>query len=614
MWKIFLLLLCILSSCHNPTKLDAVLDFAGANRNELEKVLIHYKDSGLKYDAARFLIENMPYYYSHQGVALDSAKMALMTADSHGIISNTLIERWSSPDSLSKIYDAHVISADYIIRNIDHAFVNWKRRSWNKYLSFEDFCELLLPYRIGDEPLEDWRSAYEKRYAFLLDSIYKGTDVIEATTAICQQLKKEGFVYNWEFSTPHLGASFLLDHRAGTCEDACDLTIYVLRALGIPVAIDCYTYSPETRKGHTWNVVRDTTGAYLGVWFTERLPERGKIYSDGRKAGKVFRKQYAAPFYKDVSSEYYSDTLELDIHDNSLEQVYLGVFHPDGWVPIDCKPVMDGKVMFPNIESKAEYILLKNSDDKFVTIGYPFYFDGHSVSHYIPDLSQKETVRLYRKQTLFSWIWHYLWELDGGIFEFSNQEDFSKIEYAYKVRGVPPTCHNGFVCSPSVICRFIRYRAPKGRNTDIAELCFWDSNALIDPVSVKGERPETSKSQIEKAFDKEILSSYTTIVPGATLFMDFGREVEIDSVAFVARNDDNYIRIGDTYELFYFSGKNGWVSLGRKTAVVPWLEYDNMPEGALFHLRCLTRGVEEQVFHVENGKQVFVSNQGVPIE
>ena len=34
-----------------------------------------------------------------------------------------------------------------------------------------------------------------------------------------------------------------------------------------------------------------------------------------------------------------------------------------------------------------------------------------------------------------------------------------------------------------------------------------------------------------------------------------------------------------------------------------------MPKGALFHLHCLTRGEEEQVFHIENGVQVFVRRQ-----
>lgn len=38
-----------------------------------------------------------------------------------------------------------------------------------------------------------------------------------------------------------------------------------------------------------------------------------------------------------------------------------------------------------------------------------------------------------------------------------------------------------------------------------------------------------------------------------------------------------------------------------------------MPKGALVHLHCLTRGEEEQVFHIENGVQVFVSNQAEPV-
>lgn len=40
--------------------MEYALEFAGENRGELEKVLEHYNDSGLKQDAARFLIEICP--------------------------------------------------------------------------------------------------------------------------------------------------------------------------------------------------------------------------------------------------------------------------------------------------------------------------------------------------------------------------------------------------------------------------------------------------------------------------------------------------------------------------------------------------------------------------
>lgn len=62
------------ASCGRNERLEYALDFAGSNRAELEKVLEHYADSGLKYKAACFLIENMPRYYAYEGEKLDSLR------------------------------------------------------------------------------------------------------------------------------------------------------------------------------------------------------------------------------------------------------------------------------------------------------------------------------------------------------------------------------------------------------------------------------------------------------------------------------------------------------------------------------------------------------------
>ena len=69
--------------------------------------------------------------------------------------------------TLKKVYDAKVIKAEFLIHHIDQAFEVFEKRSWNKYLPFDDFCELILPYRIGDEPLEEWRGWYRERYESL---------------------------------------------------------------------------------------------------------------------------------------------------------------------------------------------------------------------------------------------------------------------------------------------------------------------------------------------------------------------------------------------------------------------------------------------------------------
>ena len=54
--------LVLLCSC--DARLNSALDQAGSNRDEMEKVLEHFKDDPdtLKYSAAVFLIENMPYH------------------------------------------------------------------------------------------------------------------------------------------------------------------------------------------------------------------------------------------------------------------------------------------------------------------------------------------------------------------------------------------------------------------------------------------------------------------------------------------------------------------------------------------------------------------------
>lgn len=87
----------------------------------------------------------------------------------------------------------------------------------------------------------------------------------------------------------------------------------------------------------------------------------------------------------------------------------------------------------------------------------------------------------------------------------------------------------------------------------------------------------------------------------------FWKVVTIDNFMYMPRNDDNFVRIGDCYELFYW-GEGCWNSLGKKMAEKPFLPYDGIPSGALLYLHDSTRGEEELIFHMEDGKQVFVSD------
>ena len=62
--------------------------------------------------------------------------------------------------------------------------------------------------------------------------------------------------------------------------------------------------------------------------------------------------------------------------------------------------------------------------------------------------------------------------------------------------------------------------------------------------------------------------------------MDFGKVVTIDNFMYMPRNDDNFVRIGDYYEL----GRGLLELIGEENAEKPFLPYDGIPSGALLYL------------------------------
>lgn len=282
-----ILLTITLGACssENDKRIQYALKRAGDNRVQLEQVLEHYKDSGLKYKAACYLIENMPYYYGYDGALIDSMKSTLAKAleFKNCILPDEFKNKWQAIDyrGQRKVYDVEVVRADYLIRHIDHAFRIWNRRPWSKDYSFEDFCEWVLPYRISDEPLEEWREEYYSYFADSVASLYKGGGMRGWINAVSDAVVSK-FGYTTDFRLPHVGAKFLLHHRIGACRERNDFLVYVMRSLGMPVTIDKYYYSPSNQSSHTWNAVRDSIGGLIPVWDLFRLTE-----SDGRKKGKV---------------------------------------------------------------------------------------------------------------------------------------------------------------------------------------------------------------------------------------------------------------------------------------------------------------------------------------
>lgn len=620
---IILAVLTVVACTGRKSKLDEALKEAKSNRSELLKVLEHYKNDSLKLKAAIFLIENMPGYTAYHYKYIDSIQALKKEWIKNGFVKagdiKKMEQEWLKPDIRK---DIEHITADFLINNVDDAFQAWHERPWGKYIPFDVFCEYILPYKVKQEPLEEWRKAYKQRYSFLLDSIYTGTDVIEATKTICEYLKMEDFHHTHIFNTTSAGPGFALNYRIGKCMDELELTMYVMRALGIPVNIDYYPFSPESLNNHAWCVVRDTTNENASFYFTENIPIRGYRGGEFRKMCKIYRqtcaKQLDGSRQKDVSDEYFKDTLTIDIpNTKKTGNLYLGVFNRDKFCPIAKSTVNGNNVSFGHVEANCIYIILSKEGKEFRPFTDPFIFDGKQLKYFSTNNERKEAqdIKIYRKFPFFAWNKDRMYRIIDSKFEGSNTIDFSHPHILYHICDTPKVCFNKFTLPNKQKFRYVRYKVRKNAFLELAELHFYQDQQEVKPVNIVACEPyyaNDDEFKLANCFDYDPLTYFLSKKEGQELIFDFGSEVLINKILCIPRNDDNFIRPGDTYELFYWGKNKKWISLGKQKAKGVYLEYKNIPRNALLFLHDETRGKEEEVFFLKNGEQFFVNS--LPID
>lgn len=608
---------CIWESCTSNRHLEELLQKAGSNRPELEKVLEYYKNDKKKTKAARFLIENMGDCYTTVAPLIDSLKVLKRMITEHGMDTDwtdSVCRVWNnrSYGKSRKIYDVEVITAQYLIENIDMAFDVWEKRPWAKYYSFDEFCRYILPYRIGDEPLEQWRGKYYKKYAGKVDSIYLGSDIVKKIQAIRTIFKDEGFSWNDKLpELPHLGPLFLFENRLGGCLESCDYSVYLLRALGIPAATDSYLISPHTTGGHYWTVVRDTTGLLVPFWLMETEVTRGG--NDGRAKGKVYREEFGGEL-RDVTADYFGKNqakIKIACPDD-VKQIYLCVFSQGEHVPI-AETKRKGKiVVFKNLEPNIRFIPMYYSKEhiqKFA--GYPFYIDsiGRTVS-LIPDTLTKRNAVLWRKYPHHDYEKERLYRMAGTCMEGSLFTDFRNAQTLLTLPKRPRSCRQLISIENNTEIRYIRWNAkPAKHYVMAAEIAFYnkEDGGIIPYTFIEIPEPDGRLYGPEKMQDGDILTCYQAKKDGEHfLIFDLGKSCKIGSMLYIPRNDDNYIASGELYELFYHNGTEGWISLGKQMGISDSLIYENIPSNAMLWLRNLTKGREEQQFILgERGEQMF---------
>jgi Transglutaminase-like superfamily./F5/8 type C domain. len=644
MKKLFVLLIVILSSCsHYPARVENTLKLAGENRRELEKVLNYYKrDVGdsLKYKAAVFLITNMTNNHSRDcqllrdlyekiDVEQPLRNIAQMKQyyDSLFIVNNFRL------DDMKKYEDLRYITSEYLINNIEKSFQAWTS-PWAKDLSFDEFCEYILPYRVGDELLEDWREDYAKSFEYLLDSFnYVNKD--SALVEICMAFSKLYYHtenYFYPIDVPFIRPSTLKSIKTGICMNYTSAFVYMARSLGIPVVVDYIPQWAEYRMGHSWaSIIYQGKSIDFAIG-EEALPGEHlnkfnygltKVYRntyklqptslfiiapDRNKLPRTFRN----PKIIDVTKKFIPvmDVFIENLSCPNNEYVYLSVFDNKNWIPIAWAKAEKNQTTFPDVGYPAVFLPVSYDGYNNVPIHVPILINKvGEIRQLKPDKKQTQTVILKRKFRNHEPL-QWLEKMKGGHFELSNNSSF-KDTYRIDIPSTMECSYNTIDINPDKSYRYFRFVPRQGSDGAIDEIMLYDEskNKLKGEIigNYKAPLGDIGRYSMEMAFDGKIFSyaACDSTQQDAWLGLDLGKETHVRQIVFLPRNDDNFIRDNEHYELYYWD--NEWVSLGKKIGDgrLQYLEYTNAPSNALFLLRNHTKGQEERIFTYENGEQVW---------
>lgn len=408
---ILVLILTAIFSCslnqYSP-EIENVLDSAEKNKSELKKAIKYFQQKGdsLQLKAVLFLIENLPEHSYVEIVACDSSKTEIPWNIS---AYDNYAEARAAMDSLDELpggfqwkagrrdHDHQVISADFLIRNVEDAFGAWQNLPWAKGYSFEVFKEFILPYRGSNEPLPasaGWRQDFIKKYNYIIGQMENPDDPIEAATLINQELR-EWFKFDEIYYLHPTDQSIdeMQTTCLGRCEDMTNLAMAAMRANGIAVTSDYTPHWADSGNNHAWNAV--ITHDEEAIPFMGCEADPGK-YSIRSRVAKVYRKTFArqtdnlasllqedepAPawlsstHYVDVTDKYskianVSVPVKRELPD-TIRFAYLCVFNSGKWRAIQWSKIENGKAIFAGMGVDLCYLPMIYQDEELDPIEVP---------------------------------------------------------------------------------------------------------------------------------------------------------------------------------------------------------------------------------------------------
>jgi hypothetical protein len=634
---IFLIIAILLIGCsrgYSP-EIEDVLRQAGDNRSELEKVLKHYRKNpvdSLKLRAAEFLIANMPDKYSVE-YNVPFENMIALHSRLDGIDNEKSVDEAYGVIRPVMKYDVKYITGNYLIKNIELAFKVWEEQPWGKDVPFDVFCEEILPYRVANEPLENWREKVLVGFS-VLNRSFKTQDSItaeEACSLVNSQLPRFKLTYNM----PEMNYSMLMTARSGMCNEMTALAVFAMRALGIPVTQDYIPKWASENVGHTWNSVYSSKGIHLSFAGTEFNPEWNNKNSSYLHLSKVYRHTFAKQknievdktdippqlhdrYIIDVTHEYFTpNTFRLNNGGCKVEipvkyrpfrntgYAYLAsrgtdIWHIIGWGDTDTETVN-----FGTVGKNILYLPLYYADNIQTPVHYPFFVDGNNSIHILePDTGN---YRQFTVTEISPATFNYMERMNNGIFEGANQDDFSGAELLYAIE--QPLNGTYFYSAkirnpkPYRYVRYISYRECYG---NVAEIELYNHKGeKLDgkPFGLPSDNPNAT---CDKAFDGDIFTFFNSSIPhGGWTGLAFDERQTIAEIRYFPRHEGNFIYEGHTYDLYIW--KDGdWQVTEQYVATNHFWDL-RIPANGLFYIKNTTTNKTGAWFTVDaSGKQRWI--------
>ena len=642
---------CGLVSCMDNSLLQQSLQLAGDNRVELEHVLEHYRSDGEKLAAAEFLIANMPAHYSYSDrAAIDSyyeLAQKVLECDTLTIVQqrDTLKNFCDNEIPYAGhrlVSDVRIIRSDYLIHSIDQAFDKWKNCPWAEHLSFDEFCEWLLPYKVEEcQELDYWRDTLQLYYGddikrMIPDDVeyntcFKTLDFVR--NEVLREVKPYGMYTN--AGLPILKASLLPKQTYGRCVDYVNLGVMTYRSFGLPVIKDHTPYWGRYRAGHSWYTVLGDRGQELPAeWDLNSVP--GWQFFPFERIPKVFRSTYSInpdvleyknrSVYKypfslcrlDVTEKYMNPSaVEIPVPKVSVTGEKIRLVEPyayictfngrnTDWNIVDYGKIIHGKVRFEKMGRNILYIVMVYDGKGLVPVCRPFVLKKNGAVGYVEtDYDVLTSIVLRRKYYESTNVVDKRRRILGARIQCSNNSGFRNAKTVYVVDTV--TIPDKIAVRTDKPYRYWRYLAADSTYGSIAELAFFD-NAGTQITGRAIACAAASEQAVANAFDGNRLTNFETedadAPHGAWIGLDMGAPAQVAYVRIVPRGDENDIIPGDEYELRYWGADNTWVLTGKRIAEDNSLRYDSIPRGALLWLRNYSRGWDERPFMFVDDKNI----------